>query len=360
MNYDYTIVMAWFNVREKEENPLRHIQHNNEFVIAEDYMIQSRVFIEKAIPLVIFVEKGYESIFWQIRPTPLHPITRVIVKEYDELYGYGALFNRFQHNHAHNPVENLHKEKFTALYNFIINQKVEFVKEAIQWNPFNTPKFGWMDLRLHDIPTTEIDKIFWHFPQDRVLITQTWYPGNASDVANRYDWFRATRGRVCAGFFAGYNDTMLKFCELCRKELVNAVAIGRAPTDEMIYSVVVAENLDMFEPHIGDYPDVLHNILYNRANAFYTMNYLCWAYERGYHYYVHRIAENLKGAYYHNTIGFSKEDLYNVWYYNYVACFHLGNVEYCGILMDEYLGILAGMEDGIGVWDVLTKQVIII
>jgi hypothetical protein len=353
MNYDYTIVMAWFNIREKEENPLRNIQHNNEFVISEDYMKQSRIFIEKAMPLVIFVEKGYESIFWQIRPTSFHSITRVISKDYSELYGYCELFPQFQYNHMHNPIENLHKEKFTALYNFVINQKVEFVKEAIAWNPFNTPKFGWMDLRLHDIPVGEIDQIFLHFPEDRMLITQSWYPSNASDVANRYEWFKATRGKVCAGFFAGYKDTILKFCDLCRIELVNAVNIGRAPTDEMIYSVVVAENLDMFEPHIGDYPDVLHNILYNRANAFFTMNYFCWAYERGYHYYVHRIAENLKGAYYHKTIGFSREDLYKVWYYNYVACFHLGRMEYCVCLREEYLEIFNMQENCVEVWDIM-------
>jgi hypothetical protein len=123
------------------------------------------------------------------------------------------------------------------------------------------------------------------------------------------------------------------------------VDIGTAPTDEMIYSVVVAENLDLFEPHMGDYPDVLHNILYNRANAFYTMNYFLWAFTRGHYYYVHRIAENLRSAYHHRTVGFSREDLHKVWYYNLVACANLAKEEFFCKLLDEYLGILTENDD---------------
>jgi hypothetical protein len=334
--YDYTVVMAWYNVREKEQNPLRNTQHNNEFVITEDYIKQSRIFIEKEYPLVIFVEPGYEQTFWDIRPRHLHHITRIITKDYDELYGYSALFPRFSQNFAENPVENLHREKFTALYNFIVNQKVEFVREVVQWNPFQTPKFGWMDLRLHDISVGEINDIFRHFPEDRILITQSWFT-ESYQVADRREWFRVTRGKVCAGFFAGYAGALMKFCERCRRELINAVEIGTAPTDEMIYSVVVAENLDAFEPNIGDYPDVLHNILYNRANAFYTMNYLNWAYERGHWYYVDKICENLREAYHKNTVGFGCEDLHKVWYYNLAACL---NLEKKHELLEDYFDIL--------------------
>jgi len=340
---EYTIVMAWYNVREKENNPLKDVQNNNEFVLAQDYIEKSRTYIEKEFPLVLFTEPAYEDLFWEIRPKHLHPLTRIIVKDYDELYGYSSMFPQFSDNFQRNPVQNLHKEKFTALYNFVVNQKVEFIREVIQWNPFQTPKFGWMDLRLYDMPMNEIGDIFAHFPQDRVLITQSWYT-EPHQVTNRYEWFLATRGKVCAGFFAGYADPLIQFCNLCRHELKHAVQIGSAPTDEMIYSVVVAENLNLFEPHIGDYPDVLHNVVYNRHNAYYTMNYFLWAYQQKHYYYVHRIAENLRKAYHKKTIGFSCPDLHKVWYYNMVACREIEGKkelfrplvhEYCQILMDS-------------------------
>lgn len=341
---NYTIIMAWYNVREKEQNPLKDIRHNNEFVIADDYIHQSRIFIEKEFPLIIFVEPKYVDTFWKIRPTHLHSITRVIAKDYEELYGYNALFSRFSQNFETNAVQNLHKEKFTPLYNFVVNQKVEFVREAIQWNPFNSEKFGWMDLRLYDMSIGEIDQIFEHFPEDRVIITQSWYT-DPHEVTNRYNWFQLTRGRVCAGFFAGFKNSLLKFGELCRHELKNAIDIGSAPTDEMIYAVVVAENLNLFEPHMGDYPDVLHNIIYNRANAFYTVNYLHWAFKNNHFYYVHRICENLRKAYFHSTIGYSCLDLHNVWYYNLVACRKIDKHSYCCELLEEYLKILLENEN---------------
>jgi hypothetical protein len=336
--------MAWYDVRERENNPLKDVQHNNEFVIAEDYIEKSRTFIEKEYPLIIFTEPRYEKTFWKIRPQHLHNITRVIVKDYEDLYDYKTQFPRFTENFQRNPVQNLHKEKFTALYNFVVNQKVEFIHESITWNPFNTERFGWMDLRLYDMPITEIDDIFAHFPEDRVVITQQWYT-EPDQVKDRYNWFKATRGKVCAGFFAGYKESLIKFCELCRKEFKNAIDIGTAPTDEMIYSVVVSENLHLFEPHVGDYPDVLHNVVYNRHNAYYTMNYFNWAFNKGHHYYTHRIAENLRGAYYHNTIGYGCVDLHKVWYYNFVACLSLDKRDYCVKLLEEYYGILEEKEE---------------
>ena len=339
-SYDYTIIMSWYNIREKENNPLKDVENNCEFLLKQNYLESSRLYIEKNFPLIMFIEPGYEDFFWEIRPKHLHPITRIISRDYEDLYRYRDLFSPFAEITRQHPIHNLHRQKFTALYNFFVNQKVEFVREAIEFNPFNTPKFGWMDLRLHDMDISEINKIFMHFPEERVLITQQKYT-EKEDITNRYDWLNMSKGRVCAGFFAGYARPLLKFCDLCRKEFENAIKVGRAPTDEMIYATVVADNLDLFEPHIGDYPDVLHNVLYNRNNTYLTISYLKWSFEKGYHhYYTHKIAENLRKGLLQSVITLNSENLHNIWYYNYVACFWLQKKDYCKELLEEYYEIL--------------------
>lgn len=342
-SYDFTIVMAWYNIREKEKNPLKDVE-NNEFFSADYYFQTSRVYIEKEFPLIIFVEPQYEELFWEIRPKHLHPITRIIPRDYEDLYRYRDLFPPFAEITRQHPIHNLHREKFTALYNFFINQKVEFVREAIQWNPFQTPKFAWMDLRLHEMDISEINEIFSHFPEDRILITQQNYT-EKEEVENRYDWLSMTKGRVCAGFFAGYAKPLMKFCNLCRIEFENAINIGRAPTEEMVYSIIVAEHLHLFEPHVGDYEDVLHNVLYSRNNINLILNYLCWSFDKGYHYYTHKICENLRKGFFKGEIQFTSEYLHSIWYFNYVACYWLKKKDYCKELLEEYYEILLKNEN---------------
>lgn len=343
ISYDFTIVMAWYNIREKEKNPLKDTETTHFF--SEDYYFEvSRNYIQKEFPLIIFVEPQYESKFWEMRPKHLHPITRIISRDYEDLYRYRDLFPPFAEITRQHPIHNLHREKFTALYNFFINQKVEFVREAIEWNPFHTTRFAWMDLRLHEMDISEINKIFSHFPENRIIITQQNYT-EKQDVTNRYDWLNMTKGRVCAGFFAGYAKPLLKFCNLCRIEFENAINIGRAPTEEMVYSIVVAENLDMFEPHIGDYEDVLHNILYNRNNTRLTLHYLNWSFQKGYHYYTHKISENLRLGFLNGVIQLHSEKIHNIWYFNYVSCYWLNKRDYCKQLLLEYYEILLKSEN---------------
>jgi len=341
--YDYTLVMAWYDVREKENNPLRTVNDNKEFCLLDKYIEKSRNLMEKECPLIMFIEPRFEEIFWKIRPAHLHHITRLIPKDFDDLYRYSDLFPKFSENYLKNPVQNLHKEKFTPLYNFVVNQKVEWVREAILWNPFNTERFGWADIRLHDIDMDEFNQIFAHFPEDRVIITQSWYT-NPDEVVDRYHWYIGTRGKVCAGFFAGYIKPLLKFCELCRKEFENSINIGCAVTDEMIYSVVVAENLNLFEPHIGDYGDVLHNIICNRNNTWFSVNYLNWAYNNGHHYYTHKICENLRKGIFEHNIGVGQSEIHKIWFYNYVACYWLNKRDTCLEILEEYYDLLLNNE----------------
>jgi hypothetical protein len=157
----YTIVSAFYDIRKRENNELKNVFSNREFIIYEEYLVESISFFNKDFPLVIFCEPELESKIWEIRPIELHKKTRVIPIPY-ECLPYYCYFEKFKENHKNKPIWNLHKEKFTALYNYFVQLKSMFVKEVANMNPFNTEIFGWMDLRLHnryDMDNNELSEV---------------------------------------------------------------------------------------------------------------------------------------------------------------------------------------------------------
>lgn len=346
----YTIVSAWFDIREQEENPLKNIEGNGEFCTLNHYLNSSRLILEKDFPIVFFTEPRFEYKIWELRPKELHYKTRVITKKFEDLNMY-CLYEKYKEAHDLNPIHNLHKEKFTSLYKFIINQKTEFVKEVIMMNPFDSDRFAWMDLRLHDVynmSTKETNDVFNgffnHFEDNRVIITQSSYTNNDS-IINRQSFYSYTQGKVCAGFFGGKREPILKFCNLCRKEFLHSLDQSLTPTDEMIYSVVITENRDLIEPHIGDYGDVLRNLSFYRNNYDWVLSFLKISFDESNHYWTHKICEKLRLGYKNKSIILKTDEIYTIWYYNYVANYWMNKHDYCKIILEEFFLLLPNNPD---------------
>lgn len=327
---------AWYDLRNKENNPLKDIADNNEFCVVDHYMKSAELLFTKAMPLIVFTESKYEAKMWELRPLALHPLTRIIVKDYDDLNNW-THFAKWEENHRNKPIWNLHAEKFTALYKFVVNQKTEFVREAIMINPFSTEKFAWMDLRLHscyDMSVYETNRIFAGMKKDRVLIPQMAYT-SSDDVEDRDGYYSLTRGKMAAGFFGGYAEPLRKFCELCRAEFMESVRLGYAPTDEMIYAYVVAKNMNLFMPYFCDYREVLKNIKYVTAAVSLAYNYLSQSFLKGTHFQTTAAAEAIRLGWLNKCFTLGANEIYQTWYYNYVANYWLGNREHCKHILNE-------------------------
>ena len=174
-------------------------------------------------------------------------------------------FKQYEENHRHFLIQNVTQEKFTALYKFIVNQKTHFVKEAIEFDPFQTPKFAWMDMRLHcvyDMSLEETNQAMADIPPNQVKLMQM---SLTDPVHNRHDFYAWTRGKVAAGFFGGDKEAVHRFCELCQKEWLEALQAGTAPTDEMIYAFVISHHPYMFDLYVGEYSECLKNQVHIRA-----------------------------------------------------------------------------------------------
>ena len=338
MSHLYTIVSAMYDIRKRENNDLQHTKNNGEFMLFSEYIERIHIFLEKEFPLVMFCEPEHETLLWSMRPKHLHDLTRIIPLAYEEL-PYYCHFAKFEENHKLRPVKNLHPQKFTPLYHFMVNMKTLFVKTVTHMNPFSTEMFSWMDIRLHDVYNLSVDEftnIMNGLPNDRVLITQSTYTSN-DEVTNRQEYYEWTRGKICAGLFIGCKDPILRFCNLCETEFLQCIQDGYSPTDEMIYSYIVGNHEDLFEPHVGDYCDVLRNLEYHRNSTHLATAFLHKSFQYGKHYYTHKICESVRVGY---LLGekyeISDHNIYCVWYYNYVACFWLGKYDECVDILNEY------------------------
>lgn len=200
-------------------------------------------------------------------------------------------------------------------------------------NPFQTEKFAWMDMRLHcvyDMSVDETNEVFKNMPRDRVKLMQMSYT-SPQEIWGRHDFYSWTRGKVAAGFFGGYREPLLQFIKLCQQEFLHSMEEEMTPTDEMIYSFVIAHNHELFEPYVGEYGFCLKNLLRTRGSFHLVMPFLQKSFDKGNYGYVKSMCNSLRYAFQHSEIELSAEDIHKTWYYNYIAHVMLGQQD-----SDEY------------------------
>lgn len=262
-------------------------------------------------------------------------MTRFIFKDYDELPFY-THFKQYEENHNNFLIQNVTHEKFTALYKFIVSQKTHFVKEAIEFDPFHTPRFAWMDMQLHcvyDMSVEETTKSMADIPPNQVKLMQM---SVTDPVHDRHDFYAWTRGKVAAGFFGGDKEAVLRFCNLCHKEWLEALRAGTAPTDEMVYAFVISHNPYMFDVYVSEYSECLKNQIQIRAGLHIVFPFLQSVFDRGLHHYTSALSERLRKGYQAKDIELNAEHIHKVYYYGYVANYWHQKRHICAALLNEY------------------------
>lgn len=335
---EYTIVTAWYDVREKENHPDKEDTTNQFFCSMDWYFDSAKLLFNKPFPMVIFTEPRFRDKILEARPKELHSMTRFIFKDYDELPFY-THFKAYEENHKNFRIQNVTQEKFTALYKFIVNQKTHFVKEAIEFDPFKTPKFAWMDMRLHcvyDMSVEETNQAMADIPPNQVKLMQMSF---TDPVHDRHDFYAWTRGKVAAGFFGGDKEAVLMFCELCQKEWLEALRAGTAPTDEMIYAFVISHNPYMFDLYVGEYSECLKNQFQIQAGLHLVFPFLQTVFDRGLHHYTIALSERIRRGYRNRKIDLTPDQIHKIYYYGYVANFWQQKREICSLILNEYFDL---------------------
>jgi hypothetical protein len=110
-------------------------------------------------------------------------------------------------------------EKDTKEFMILMNSKIEFVKRAIEQNPFQSTHFAWIDFSIsHVFKQTESSIAFLKELGKRTLRTKCLLFPGCWQKGYQYDrvW-DAIHWRFCGGFFLGDKESLLQFEQVYRQ-----------------------------------------------------------------------------------------------------------------------------------------------
>lgn len=196
-----TFVTCYFKIYEDEYDSLRSFEHRMNFFLD---------IVNSGINICIITTPEYEKSFSN---------KFVNVKVIDVFDKTLLPFSNKYFNEIHSCVlpEIRNKDKDTEYYMYLINSKIEFVKKAIDVNPFSSDYFCWFDFSLSYIfkdMTSSINKLK-QISQQTYIDTFLTMPGCWNHAIQNVDILKKqVCWRFCGGFFMGDTQSLLHFYEL--------------------------------------------------------------------------------------------------------------------------------------------------
>lgn len=204
------------------------------------------------VPKIIFVD---ELMYDKIK---LHDneFTKIVLYDRKESYLHPYINSEHLTNfelHSTNP------NKDTMDYMFIICNKTEWVKKAIEINYFNTNQFIWIDFGIHHVIESE-DKLnnyvlnlqnkLYH----NIRIASIWninYTYNV-DIYKNIAWYFA------GGVFGGDKEQLLLFAEKMKMECIKIITEKKTIMWEVnVWYLIYKQYNDLFDCYICDHNDTI-------------------------------------------------------------------------------------------------------
>lgn len=176
--------------------------------------------------------------------------------------------------------------------------KFDFVRQAIETNPFRTDRFGWIDAHLSvgDGNGTDI-KICEQYTDNMVpyVLSQITDDRFHIQILNVNDkrfldpdhkraYYQQYRWVVCGSFFVCGPTIGLKWMQRLQEIVRNTTADGYGHAEEMCFLELLEEYPDDLVPSYGDYRQILNNFDGPTKNVSYIVEYIANGYFQ-LHYY---------------------------------------------------------------------------
>jgi hypothetical protein len=216
---------------------------------------------------------------------------------------------------------------------------LNLLNEAIDINPFNTPRFSWIDFRSFELsPITDenFNNIGNLVANDRIHVNMMCYTSK-NEIINKYEYYKFLRGKVAATFWIGGKNELKCFIEKCRHELEWCLNNGFAVTEEMIYGYVLGNNPELFYPYIGDYCESLINFEGIHKNIWLAFRSLDKAINDANWEYVKFICEIIIKSHNMNFTPIDNNALYHVYIKAFNAYNHLNDNNNLIIKLEDWL-----------------------
>lgn len=236
-----TIVTAYFKLEKSKASHAKYLGWMRNMLIIDN-------------PMVIFCDESSVLLIQRLRELAGHSEkTRIIVTRFEDFYCYRYIdvFKKhmdIDHERAIHSIE---------LY-LIWNEKSNFLRRAIEANPFSSEKFVWCDIGCFRRPNTEFVK--WPNPDhvtDNKITLMVVEPFTEDEMRTDLPLFQY-KNRISASIFAGDKDTLIRWHQIYYGMLEHYIQIGRfIGKDQSIMNNVYLVNRDMcelvrYQPGRGD------------------------------------------------------------------------------------------------------------
>jgi hypothetical protein len=240
--------------------------------------------------LVMYCDNNcYTYIKEQRNKYGLDDLTKIYVKEFDELYCAQFLNKVIKNREIYYPTKDLRTNEHTHL---ITCNKFDFVLQTMNDNPFKTSKFAWIDCFLKDNASNicknySLDTI----PNILNRITNKFHIQilNVCDkkyklIENKKEYYERYRYVVCGGVFTCGIEIGRKILTRLNQIFVETTNLGYGHGEEMFYLEVLDEFYDDIVRGYGNYDIILNNILEPKENYKYLIQVILKSYI-DYNYY---------------------------------------------------------------------------
>jgi hypothetical protein len=216
---------------------------NNRYTNTIDvYYNYGKLLLKSNVPKVIFVD---EDMYNLIGNNYEKNNTLIIKINKNSMYFYEHIneLTNFQLN-TDNP------SKDTIEFMFIMCNKTEWVKKAIELNHFDTNNFIWLDFGIKNVISytdeefvKKIDNLKYQ-NYDKVRIGGIWNLSNyyGSDLCKDITWYFA------GGIFGGNQISLLKFARLMKNKCIHIMTTYKTIMWEVnIWYIIYNENKELFD-----------------------------------------------------------------------------------------------------------------
>jgi len=232
-----TIVTSYFQLNQSKASHSKYIEWMKNMLIIDN-------------PMVIFCDEKSEKIIYDLRYGK-HDKTRIIVTNFEEFYTY-KYANHFS---EHFKMDKEHHVGHNLFLYMIWNEKSNFMKRAIEMNPFNTEYFLWCDIGCFRVPNANY--IHWPNPakikkmdKDKILLllVESFTPEeqqcNSKETLPSFQFSNRIGGTI----FGGRNEILSKWHTKYYEMLEYFISINRfIGKDQSIMNSVYLLNKDMCE-----------------------------------------------------------------------------------------------------------------
>jgi hypothetical protein len=220
----------------------------------DKYIEFGKILCNTNINKIIFIEKHIYDKFFK---DEVYKFTTFIFTSKEELYLYKYIdynlqnFNRLS---TDNPL------KDTLEYMFIQNNKIEWVREAIEKNPYNSNDFVWVDFGIYHMINDY--KIFNDYingisnkTYKNIRIASSLYSNTTHSIYTNINWF------FLGSVFGGNSKKLIQLADLTRKKCIDTILNENTLMWEInIWYLVYLEHPYLFDPYKANHnPSILIN-----------------------------------------------------------------------------------------------------